>query len=87
MSEHLKNQRGSNPHTFFLSIFETHRIRAFSIAKMAQFNKGMGEDMRCLVYWGSMLDNERTKTNYNFHLKILDHCIFASEIQRSFVRP
>jgi hypothetical protein len=41
-----------------LSIFETHRIRAFSIAKMAQFNKGMGEDMECLVYWGSMLDDE-----------------------------
>jgi hypothetical protein len=46
-----------------------------------------GEGMECLVKWGLVFNDEWIKIDEDFEIEIFHHCIFAFEIQRSFVKP
>jgi len=45
------------------------------------------KDMGCSVKGALLLDDELIKMDWDFELKIFHHCIFAFEIERSFMKP
>jgi hypothetical protein len=96
MSNHVRTQRGSNPHTLFLCLQSSKNTYNHSstsnTTRMTQFDKvvgggGGGEGQRerygMFGEGGLVFGDGWVKIEQDFELKMFYGCIFAFRIQRS----